>query len=177
MITTGDILHLSEQLSYKHKASQDYQDVKQELICYLLEQNQEGKIRDVSHAHGKARRYLYEYLHFNNKLVRVPPTLNNRKELSEGFAEGINEPYVDPDTLADEYWPEAPCMSIRDDPYLWMFAKLVCDEDEINVLTRIMQHGSFNHEVAEELGISEVAVSRLLKSALEKLNQISDGEE
>lgn len=172
MINTEDILSLSEQLSYKHKASQDYQDLKQEIICYLLEQNQEGKIRDVSHAHGKSRRYLYEYLHFNNKLVRVPPTLNNRKELSEGLAGGTSEPYIDPDTLPDEYWSEAPCMSLRDDPYLWLCAKLVCDDDELNVLTRITQQGMHNHEVADELGVSEVAVSRLLKSALEKLNSI-----
>lgn len=174
MINTEEILHLSEQLSYKHRSSQDYQDIKQELICYLIEQNQEGKLRDINHAQGKARRYLYEYLHFTNKLVRVPPTLNNRKELSEGLAEGLSEPYIDPDTLADEYWSEAPCMSLRDDPYLAMYMKLVCDEDELNVLTRIMQQGMYNHEAAEELGISEVAVSRLLKSALEKLNSICE---
>ena len=177
MITTEDILRLAEQLSNKHKASQDYQDVKQEIVCYLLEQNQGGKIRDTNHAQGKARRYLYEYLHFNNKLVRVPPTLNNRKELSEGLVEGTNEPYIDPDTLADEYWSEAPCMSLKDDPYLWLYAKLVCSDDELNVLTRTTQQGMYNHEVAEDLGISEVAVSRLLKSALEKLNSIGEEEQ
>lgn len=174
MITTEDILRLSDQLTYKHKANQDYQDLKQEIICYLLEQNQEGKLRDTNHAQGKARRYLYEYVFFNNKLVRVPPTLNNRRELSEGLVEGTNEPYVDPDTLADEYWSEAPCMSLRDDPYLWLYAKLLCDEDELNVLTRITQQGMHNHEAAEDLGISEVQASRLLKSALEKLNSISE---
>lgn len=169
-----DLLILAKGISKKYRKNPDYEDIQQECFCYLLEELKKGTNKEA--LFGKARRHMYEWVNFRNKLVQVPPTLENRKALQEAIQEGLDAEeglWVDPYSLADEGPPEG----FTGDEQLWSYIEKTFPYEEATLLTMTVKGGYKVGEVAKVLGITQSKASKLLNKANGKMKSVLYEEE